>query len=202
MWSDDIVGLACEEDVPPTCHGDKPWLTFDRPLSRDCADPSPNACYAVRDQAIAIDGKLEGWPMISRETFAGAMSVEAVVSARCVTTFCFFGPVIYNGELQYRAVYVAWAPDGRIQVWLYTPRVAVPLSAETYAAGTALLLGIETDGAGNWLYSVDRVVKVRETPGSTGPDTTVFGNPPHLALFMGAAVGTVGRLDLHRLPDP
>lgn len=199
------VGLECSEDVPPRCFGsDAPWLTFNRPGTQGqaCVDPGPNACYRVEAAGLYLDGGAPGWPMITAQTFAGPISVEASVSATCTSAGCFFGPVVYNGEMEYRAVYVAAAPDDRIQVWLYTPRTAVPLSSDTYRQGTPLLLGLETDGAGNWTYLVNRQAMLRETPGSVTSDTGIFGAAPHLALFMGAARGTVGRLDVYATSAP
>lgn len=205
-WSADFtspsigVGLECSEDVPPRCFGsDAPWLTFNRPGTQGqaCVDPGPNACYSTQAGTLKLTGYSPGWPLFTRETFDGAISVEAVAYATCTGPGCYFGPVVYNGEMNYRAVYFAAAGD-RVQAWLYAPVVAVPLSAVTYPQGTQLTLRVDYDGVDTWRYYVNGELTLTETPGSLGPDRTSFSNAPHLSVFMGEAFGGISRLDVYK----
>jgi len=195
-----LVGLACDESVPPACSGAAPWLTFDRPgtQGRACAEPLPNACLALEGGRLAFTpGRgSPGFPIFTNRTFAGGFEAEAEVTAECLSQYCYFGLVAYNGELNYRATYLAWAPNG-IQVWLYAPTVAVPLTATVYPQGSTLLLGIAYQ-AGEWRYYVNRVqVGPTETQGTVTPDAALLSADPHLAIFAGDVVGRIGRLEVY-----
>lgn len=192
------LGLECSEDVPPRCFGsDASWLTFNRPGTQGqaCVDPGPNACYATDRGTLKITAGAPGWPMFTKETFAGPISVEAVAYATCTDPGCFFGPVVYNGEMNYRAIYWAAAGD-RVQVWLYAPTVAVPLEAATYPQNTVKAFRMDYDGVDTWRYYIDGQLVLTETPGSLGPDRTALSEAPHVSLFMGGAFGGISRLDV------
>ena len=193
------VGVGCTEDVPPVCTaGEAPWLTFDRPGTQGqaCVDPAPNACYEADGRTLTLRTGPPGFPLFTRQTFDGAISVEVAMSAKCLAQDCYAGPVFYNGEHNYRALYYTKVADG-LQVSVYTPvSYAGPISPEVYPAGSTHTLRIDY-AIDTWLYYVDGVLKLTETPGSLGPDSTVLTSPPHVALFIGDAEASIGPLTVY-----
>lgn len=195
------VGLSCTEESPPVCQGNAEWLTFDRPgeQGQDCVLPSPNPCWETEGANLRLHTGSPGFPLFTNRTFdrSRKITVEAVISAECKTPYCYVGPVLYNGESNYAAVYLAWAPDNRIQVYLYRTMAAVPLGSETYPAGTTLTLGIVYED-GSLTYTVNGVAKLTEVQGALiGPDSSVLANDPHLSVFIGDATASLQRLSVY-----
>lgn len=191
-WPTDTIGVGCGEDVPPTCAGTATWLTFPRPGTQglDCVDPKPNVCMELLGDRLRFRSAVPGFPLISAQTFpASALSIEAVVAATCRDPGCFIGPVIFDGELDYAAIYLDAAADG-VRVRAYRPAVACELMGHHYAAGTAVALRIDYDGSGYSYYVNGSLVPA---PGCEGDP---LRHDPRAALFVGGVDGFVERLDV------
>ena len=181
-WQSFEVGLACTEDVPPLCNGTAPWLTFDRPGNQGQACVQAGECWHLSNGYLYITSVSPGFPLIQASTLdkdQGEVTLT-VVSAKCKAQGCYFGPVVYNGERNYRALYIA---DG--QVAMYGPTVLRVLQPATFP----VTLGIAWND-GEVSYKVNGTVVWTETEGYS-QDTTHFLNPPHLAIFAGETDGVL-----------
>ena len=190
------VGLACTQDVPPSCHGEAEWLTLDRPGSEGqaCTLPSPNPCWETEGVSLLLHTGQPGYPLFTRQTFdkSQRLTLEADISAECLSQACYAGPVIYNGEMNYRALYWSWAPNG-VQIYIYSPTVTYPING-VFPPGTKLTLGITYD-AGTWIYSINRVPVFTEPTGYS-QDASELSDNPHLSVFIGDATASLTRLEL------
>jgi len=189
-WSQFAFSGSCTEAVPPDCRGDG-WLTFN--MDDTYATGGAQLTYAMPWAGYG------GLPVIRSETYPGAVSVEAVVSATCDNNpGCYAGPVIYNGELNYRALYLDKAGD-LLRVRMYGPTYAQEVSSVRYRPGIPVALRVDYD-ASIWRYYVEGQLVLTEYPGSLSSDSTTLAEPPRAALWLGSTTATVGRFDVYTAP--
>lgn len=198
------LGLACTQDEPPVCTGTSPWTTFVEaavPGGLYCIDPGPNACYSSDGTTLTVTAVLPGLPIISRQTFpaSGTLSLQVNESATCTASYCYAGPVIYNGESNYRGEYYCnCAGNGLLQIAVFSTTKETVLPGD-YAPGSFHELWI-TYKEGVFTYLVDRIPMLTETSGSLGPDSTFFANDPHVALWQGGVTARVGAFQVFTSP--
>lgn len=186
-WSQFAFSGTCTEAVPPDCRGDG-WLTFN--MADTYATGGAQLTYAMPWAGYG------GLPVIRSGTYPGAVSVEAVVSATCDSNpGCYAGPVVYNGELNYRALYLDKAGD-LLRVRMYGPTYAQEVSTDRYQPGSAHTLRLDYDN-GTWTYYVDGRHLLTETLGSLSADNTYLLSPPRVALWLGSTTATIGRFDVY-----
>jgi hypothetical protein len=187
------VAGYCEQQTPVPC--DVPegtlWASFNRPgnAGLDCADPNPNACYAVAGGVLTTRGDDLGFPLTTVQTFdpAKTVHVQMRTAARCATPGCWAGIVIYDGEDDYAGEYWRDSPKaGRLEVHAYRTRVEVPVSAELWAEGSVHVFDLTWRPDGSITYAVDGVTRFTETAASPlGPDSTILAHSPHVSIFSG-----------------
>ncbi len=177
-----------------------------------CIDPEPNVCFQPSGGVLNYSASDPGMALVRSETLSRAspISVEAVVTASndCPPgTVSYVGPVIYDGEGalgnptgNYRSEYLSCANGGLVQVWLYGPTYAGPIGPAIYAEGVKHSLRIDWTPGTSFVYYVDGVPILTETPGSKSADSLVFNHDPRPALWFGRSKGTIERFDVYSGP--
>jgi hypothetical protein len=137
------------------------------------------------------------------------ISVETVVtlnSMDCSRPVAFVGPAIYGGGIDdgdptgnYRALYLSCGSGSQIQLYLYSPRLALSISAAIFQVGVPYALRID------WVPGLSATaylngVAVYGDDGS-GPDTLMLNHDPHPALWFGVTTGEIGRFDVYTAPS-
>lgn len=202
-WSGPSIGLglACTEDTPPvfTAPPECIFATFDRPglQGRDCVDPGPNPGYHVEGGKLIMTPGVPGYLIISAQTFPkdGYISIEAELEARSILTEGCGGIVLYNGEANYRAIYLS--PDATVRgslsagMWSTSHRVDFPGLIEFNEKRT-----VRIDYEKGFIdYYVDGRMVYSEGP-TTAKDPSVMAHDPRLALFAGGITLVVGRVEV------
>lgn len=187
------LGLTCTGDVPPDCSTLPPqytYGTFNGPAvnGHPCADPAPD-CYTVEGGVLRVTSPGGGWPIITRQTFAGAQSHQLVASGECLAGGCWGGLVVYSGDAvpspqpdlntgEWLGIYFSHADDGKVQIGVWGPSKVEILPGLVFPAGAPLTFRIDYQD-GRWSCFV------QGSPVTCGSDTRTLTSDPHAALFMG-----------------
>jgi hypothetical protein len=139
-----------------------------------CVGPNPNVCYAVTDGVLITNPAAPGFPLITVQTFdrSKTIHVHMRTSVVCGSEGAWGGIVIDDGEPDYRAEYWICNKTG-VEIHNFADVTEVPLSADHYAEGSIHDFDMSWSPQGTITFAVDGVVKLTETPGSIGPDSTV-----------------------------